>query len=182
MRKQAPSFKIPLIDFSKFMTARNASEKQQTATEIVKGFKEVGFIYLDKHGIPDTTVKNAFAKVICSAPFPPTGPEFDHLELCLDGGSIRDGRAEEGRRSPPRPHPPSIIFMYRSVDVRRHCKPKGDVWARVVADLREEAGDGVRAPPAVDRPQRSVPAMVRTVDDISVRDSRLAALSSLWLG
>ena len=63
MSKQAPSFKIPLIDFSKFLKASNTVERRQTAEEIVTGFKEVGFIYLDKHGIPDGTVKNAFAKV-----------------------------------------------------------------------------------------------------------------------
>lgn len=38
-------------------------EKRHTAAEIVNGFKEVGFIYLDKHGIPDGTVKDAFTKV-----------------------------------------------------------------------------------------------------------------------
>ena len=45
------------------MKAKSDAEKMQTAEEIVNGFKEVGFIYLDKHGIPDSTVKNAFEKV-----------------------------------------------------------------------------------------------------------------------
>ncbi|KAI0346827.1 Clavaminate synthase-like protein [Trametopsis cervina] len=58
----APSFKIPLIDFSKFLNASSDAEKRQTATEVVNGFKEVGFIYLDKHGIPSSTVSNAFQK------------------------------------------------------------------------------------------------------------------------
>ncbi|KIP02101.1 hypothetical protein PHLGIDRAFT_96346 [Phlebiopsis gigantea 11061_1 CR5-6] len=57
-----PSFRIPLIDFSKFLKATSATEKRQTAEDIVAGFKEVGFIYLHKHGIPDATVKNAFTK------------------------------------------------------------------------------------------------------------------------
>lgn len=60
---QTPSFKIPLIDFSKFLKATSPAEKRKTAEEIVAGFKEVGFIYLDKHGIPDGTVKDAFSKV-----------------------------------------------------------------------------------------------------------------------
>lgn len=45
------------------MKAGSSAEKRQTAEEIVNGFKEVGFIYLDKHGIPGATVKNAFGKV-----------------------------------------------------------------------------------------------------------------------
>lgn len=60
---KALSFRIPLIDFSKFLKAKSDAEKMQTAEEIVTGFKEVGFIYLDKHGIPDSTVKNAFERV-----------------------------------------------------------------------------------------------------------------------
>lgn len=39
------------------------SEKQDVANEVINGFKEVGFIYLDQHGIPDATVKNVFEKV-----------------------------------------------------------------------------------------------------------------------
>ena len=60
---QTLAFKIPLIDFSKFLKAASPIEKRRTAEEIVHGFKEVGFVYLDKHGISDGTVKNAFAKV-----------------------------------------------------------------------------------------------------------------------
>lgn len=33
------------------------------ADEVVNGFKEVGFIYLDGHGIPSSTVKTAFQQV-----------------------------------------------------------------------------------------------------------------------
>ncbi|OBZ76412.1 hypothetical protein A0H81_03931 [Grifola frondosa] len=60
--KSDPAFRIPLIDFSRFRNATSQVEKHQTAEEIVKGFTEVGFIYLDKHGIPDGTVKQAFQK------------------------------------------------------------------------------------------------------------------------
>jgi len=58
----ASSFKIPLIDFSKFSGASSDAEKRQTAEQIVSGFREVGFIYLDKHGIPSSTVSTAFQK------------------------------------------------------------------------------------------------------------------------
>lgn len=33
------------------------------ADEVVNGFKEVGFIYLDGHGIPSSTVRTAFEQV-----------------------------------------------------------------------------------------------------------------------
>ncbi|KZT12727.1 Clavaminate synthase-like protein [Laetiporus sulphureus 93-53] len=56
------NFRIPLIDFSKYRHATSTAEKRNTADEIVNGFKEVGFIYLDQHGIPDSTVKHAFQK------------------------------------------------------------------------------------------------------------------------
>lgn len=45
------------------MEAGSIAEKRKTADEIVNGFKNVGFIYLEKHGIPDGVVKNAFTKV-----------------------------------------------------------------------------------------------------------------------
>ena len=35
----------------------------------MNGFKEVGFIYLENHGIPDGTVKNVFDKVSSIAMF-----------------------------------------------------------------------------------------------------------------
>lgn len=54
-----------MVDFSKYQKAASRLEKQETADEIVRAFKEVGFVYLSGHGIPDSTVKNAFAKVCC---------------------------------------------------------------------------------------------------------------------
>ena len=51
------------MDFSKYLQASSRDEKQKTADEIVNAFKEVGFVYLSGHGIPDSTVKGAFAKV-----------------------------------------------------------------------------------------------------------------------
>ncbi|CCM04877.1 uncharacterized protein FIBRA_07070 [Fibroporia radiculosa] len=60
--KSDSTFRIPLIDFSKFRSASSPSEKRRTADEIVNGFKEVGFIYLEKHGIPDSTIKHVFQK------------------------------------------------------------------------------------------------------------------------
>ena len=60
---QTPALRIPLINFSEFLQASSDAQKQRTADEIVTGFKEVGFIYLDKHGIPEETVQNAFDKV-----------------------------------------------------------------------------------------------------------------------
>lgn len=55
-----PSFRIPVIDFSKFRRSTSITEKQETANEIVTAFEQVGFIYLSRHGIDDATVANAF--------------------------------------------------------------------------------------------------------------------------
>jgi isopenicillin N synthase-like dioxygenase len=52
-----------LIDLNKYRHANTLSEKRETAGEIVDGFKEVGFIYLQGHGIPSSTVDNVFRKV-----------------------------------------------------------------------------------------------------------------------
>lgn len=81
---QAPSFRIPLIDFGKFLNASTDVEKRQTAQEVVNGFKEVGFIYLSKHGIPDSTVANAFQKVslVLSHSFRP-----EIVDICANGKS-----------------------------------------------------------------------------------------------
>ncbi|OJT13298.1 hypothetical protein TRAPUB_10064 [Trametes pubescens] len=47
---------------SKYRNATSTAEKEQTAHDIVRGFTEVGFIYLNNHGIPQETVQQAFQK------------------------------------------------------------------------------------------------------------------------
>ncbi|KAH7911550.1 hypothetical protein BJ138DRAFT_1125933 [Hygrophoropsis aurantiaca] len=56
------TFRIPLIDFSKFRNATSLTEKRRTADEIVSGFKEVGFIYLTGHGISSEIVDRVYSK------------------------------------------------------------------------------------------------------------------------
>ncbi|KAJ7490307.1 hypothetical protein B0H11DRAFT_2156573 [Mycena galericulata] len=56
-----PSFRIPLINFASFKDGSPA-ERKSTAREIVSAFKESGFIYLSGHGIPASTIENAFTK------------------------------------------------------------------------------------------------------------------------
>ncbi|KAF9450140.1 Clavaminate synthase-like protein [Macrolepiota fuliginosa MF-IS2] len=58
----ANSFKIPVIDFSKFRAEAGPKEKQQTAEEVVTAFKESGFIYLRNHGISADTIQTTFQK------------------------------------------------------------------------------------------------------------------------
>lgn len=57
------NFRIPIIDFSKYRNAATTAEKEETAQEVVRGFTDVGFIYLSNHGIPEETVKHTFQKV-----------------------------------------------------------------------------------------------------------------------
>ncbi|KAI0254767.1 Clavaminate synthase-like protein [Lactifluus subvellereus] len=56
------TFRIPLIDFGKYRHANSLSEKRKVADEVVNGFKEVGFVYLEGHGIPSSTVEGVFRK------------------------------------------------------------------------------------------------------------------------
>jgi len=47
----ANTFRIPVIDFSKFKNELRPGRRQKTAEEVVTAFKESGFIYLKNHGI-----------------------------------------------------------------------------------------------------------------------------------
>ncbi|GJE84568.1 clavaminate synthase-like protein [Phanerochaete sordida] len=124
-----PAFKIPLIDFSRFLEARSAQEKRETAQEIVSGFKDVGFIYLDKHGIPDATVKNAFAK---SAEFFSLPAETKDKLRWADPRSNR-GYVAIGRERVTQSADPAEIAALRAA--APDCKEtmeigrEGDAWA-----------------------------------------------------
>ncbi|OCH94349.1 Clavaminate synthase-like protein [Obba rivulosa] len=87
------TFRIPLIDFSNFRTATSLSEKRRTADEIVNGFKEVGFIYLDKHGISDKVIDGVFQK---SAEFFRL-PEEVKSKLAWDDPRANRGYVQIGR-------------------------------------------------------------------------------------
>ena len=49
-----------LIDFAKFLHG-SASERAATATAILEGFKNAGFIYLKNHPVPPATLRRVFA-------------------------------------------------------------------------------------------------------------------------
>jgi len=51
-----------LIDISKYRYANSLSDKRRTADQVVNGFKEVGFIYLEGHGVPPSKIDNVFRK------------------------------------------------------------------------------------------------------------------------
>ncbi|KZO93184.1 Clavaminate synthase-like protein [Calocera viscosa TUFC12733] len=61
--KSDVSFRIPLVDFSRYRNAASHSEKQQTADDIVNAFREVGFVYLMNHGVTDGMLENVFGQV-----------------------------------------------------------------------------------------------------------------------
>jgi hypothetical protein len=56
---------IPIIDFTN-AHAQSQSTRREIALQVVKGFKEMGFVYLGGHGIQDKVVKQAFQKVCIS--------------------------------------------------------------------------------------------------------------------
>ncbi|KAF2126987.1 Clavaminate synthase-like protein [Dothidotthia symphoricarpi CBS 119687] len=51
---------IPLIDFAPFLSG-DAAAKKSTATAVLEGFQNAGFIYLKNHGIPPAAVSTAFS-------------------------------------------------------------------------------------------------------------------------
>jgi creatinine amidohydrolase/Fe(II)-dependent formamide hydrolase-like protein len=58
---------IPIIDFTN-AHAHSQSARREIALQLVKGFKEMGFVYLGGHGIEDKVLKQAFQKV--NYPYP----------------------------------------------------------------------------------------------------------------
>ncbi|KAL5530588.1 hypothetical protein ACEPAF_6846 [Sanghuangporus sanghuang] len=58
----ASGFRIPVIDFNRYQIAASTDQRQETANEVVDGFKEAGFIYIKNHGIPDSVITNVFQK------------------------------------------------------------------------------------------------------------------------
>ncbi|KAF8529100.1 Clavaminate synthase-like protein [Hysterangium stoloniferum] len=56
------TFRIPIVDFQGFRHATSTGEKARIADAIVGAFKEVGFVYIKNHGIPDAVVKDTFQK------------------------------------------------------------------------------------------------------------------------
>lgn len=67
----ANDFRIPVIDFGRYLRSTSNKEKKETADEVVSAFKGAGFIYLSNHGIPEHVIKNAFDKVGFSYLFKP---------------------------------------------------------------------------------------------------------------
>lgn len=58
----ANTFKIPVIDFSKFKNDKSLGGRQQTAEEVVTALKGSGFIYLENHGISSDMIRITFQK------------------------------------------------------------------------------------------------------------------------
>lgn len=56
---EATRLDIPLIDFSPFLTDDQTGQ-QQVAAEIDRACREVGFLYLTHHGIPQAAIEQAF--------------------------------------------------------------------------------------------------------------------------
>jgi isopenicillin N synthase-like dioxygenase len=58
---EADGLVMPIIDFGAFLHGDQIT-RQSVAKEVFKGFQDSGFLYLTNHGIPATTVANAFSK------------------------------------------------------------------------------------------------------------------------
>ena len=53
---------IPIVDFANFGSL-SFERRRETARQIVDGFKNTGFVYLENHGISDEVVQEAFNRV-----------------------------------------------------------------------------------------------------------------------
>ncbi|GLB34027.1 putative 2OG-Fe(II) oxygenase [Lyophyllum shimeji] len=104
-----PSF-IPVIDFTKFREAAGKSERKQVADKIVSAFKDSGFIYLAGHGIPSSTIQNAFAK---SADFFRMPPEIK-AKLAWEDPRSNRGYVEIGRERVTQSADPAEIAALRA--------------------------------------------------------------------
>ncbi|KZT62319.1 Clavaminate synthase-like protein [Calocera cornea HHB12733] len=62
------SFRIPLVDFSRFLASTSQTQKQETADEIVSAFKEVGFVYLKNHRVGEGRLEEVFEKEFFALP------------------------------------------------------------------------------------------------------------------
>ncbi|CAH0042606.1 unnamed protein product [Clonostachys rhizophaga] len=91
VQKKLDSF-IPLIDFSKFLHG-SETERKQIAAEILGGFQNAGFIYLQNHGIAPDAVRTAFAT---SARFF-AEPDEDKLNLSWLSPESNRGYSARGR-------------------------------------------------------------------------------------
>jgi isopenicillin N synthase-like dioxygenase len=57
-----PTSEVPVVDFSLFNHG-STEERIQTGKDIVKAFKEVGFVYLVNHQIGEEEIDEAFKQV-----------------------------------------------------------------------------------------------------------------------
>ena len=55
---------IPIIDFANFGSL-SFEQRRETARQVVDGFKNMGFVYLENHGISNKVVEEAFKRVRC---------------------------------------------------------------------------------------------------------------------
>lgn len=53
---------IPVVDFAPFHDG-SAEEAKATAQKIFEAFRDVGFVYLKNHGVPQEVVDEAFSWV-----------------------------------------------------------------------------------------------------------------------
>ena len=52
---------IPIIDFSPFINSNDPAARLKTAQALVSACKRVGFVYIVNHGLPQSTLDQAFA-------------------------------------------------------------------------------------------------------------------------
>ncbi|KAF8320839.1 Clavaminate synthase-like protein [Clavulina sp. PMI_390] len=79
-------FSVPVVDFGKFWTG-TPDDKLAISQQVVKAFKEIGFMYISNHNIPQPVIENVFKE---SSDF------FALPDAIKDEMAWRDPRANRG--------------------------------------------------------------------------------------
>lgn len=58
---QEPTTPIPIIDFSKWFSAKDPSERLAVSHSLIKAFQDVGFVYITNHSLPEPLLSQAFS-------------------------------------------------------------------------------------------------------------------------
>ena len=93
--KRVPFEQIPVIDIGA-MFGDDRAAMERVATEIDKACREIGFLYVSNHGVPEATIARA-AGVRASMPPSPMPMTF------IQGLMTDQGAASPGHSPPPPP-------------------------------------------------------------------------------
>lgn len=85
---------IPIIDFEKWYNATNDAERKAVAKDMIQGCRQIGFVYIINHGVPEAFLDEAFTM---SARFYNLPYDQKMLAAHPPGTAVHRGYTEPGR-------------------------------------------------------------------------------------